>query len=285
MKLALHGALLASVVMQASVVGAQATSSISGRVLRAGSDAGIPSAEVTLTPRAGRTVTDANGGFRLDPVPDGHYTLHVRRIGFAPESLGVDLPLAEATPVIIALREVAQPLDTVPVTGRDELLARGKLAGFYERKRMGMGRFLEEKDLEKFLTRRLADIIVARMPGTRAVRGRGLDAFISTFRMAPRALVGGGAAATASGSAVPGSAFSSRAPRPTQCYPNVYLDGVVVYSSGSEMTPGVGDLRFNVNSIDPGQVSAIEFYAGAAQMPAQYNRTGSACGALLIWTK
>jgi hypothetical protein len=58
-----------------------------------------------------------------------------------------------------------------------------------------------------------------------------------------------------------------------------------VYSSGMEMNRDAGDVRFDVNSIDPAQVSAIEFYAGAAQMPAQYNRTGSACGALLIWTK
>ncbi|MEW5918356.1 MAG: hypothetical protein AB1762_18280, partial [Gemmatimonadota bacterium] len=61
------------------------------------------------------------------------------------------------------------------------------------------------------------------------------------------------------------------------------------YSSGSEdmLPPGMsGDaVLFDVNSINPTHVAAIEFYAGAAQMPAQYNRTGSACGALLIWTK
>jgi hypothetical protein len=273
--------LIAAVVAAATIAEGQQTSSLSGRVVRAGSDVGIPGAEITISSRSSRVISDGNGVFAFESLPPGRYSLHVRRLGFHPESVAVELPLLEHAAVTIALSEVAQPLDTVPVTGRDELLARGKLSGFYERKRIGMGRFLEEKDIEKMLTRRLADIIVARMPGTRAVRGRGLEAFISTFRMAPRPLVGGPAAA--SGSAPPGGAFSSRAPRPTQCYPDVYLDGVVVYSSGSEMD--VGDVRFNVNSIDPALVSAIEFYSGAAQMPAQYNRTGSACGALLIWTK
>jgi hypothetical protein len=267
--------------MHAAAVGAQATSVISGRVVRAGSSAGIPGAQVTLVPRDIRVVTDANGDFQFERVPDGRHTIHVRRLGFGPESLSVDVPSAELTLVIIGLREVPQPLDTVPVTGRDELLARGKLAGFYERKRMGTGRFLETKDIEKMLTRRLADIMVARLPGTRAVRGRGTAAYISTIRMAPHALVG--APSTPGGA--PAGAMSSRAPRPTQCYPDVYLDGAIVYTSGLEMDRDAGDVRFDVNLIDPAQVSAIEYYAGAAQMPAQFNRTGSACGALLIWTK
>jgi hypothetical protein len=268
--------LVAAVVLNAATAGAQ-TSALAGRVVRAGSMAPIVGAEVTLMPRGVHAVTDAAGEFRFDAVPAGYVMIHVRRIGFEPDSLGVQLPLAAA--IDIELRETVQELDTVSVSGREDVLARGKLAGFYERKQFGIGRFLEEKDIEKMLTRRLADIIVARIPGTRAVRSAkgGLAAYISTFRMAPRPLVG------AAGSS--GGAISSRAPRPTQCYPDVYLDGVVVYSSGLEMEQDVGDVRFDVNSIDPAQVSAVEFYGGSAQMPAQYNRTGSACGALLIWTK
>ncbi len=261
--------------MHGAAVGAQATSTVVGRVVRAGSSAGVPDAGVTLAPRAARVATDASGEFRFESVAHGRHTIHVRRLGFRPESLAIDVPVVTGTGLTIELRESAQPLDTVAVTGRDELLARGKLAGFYERKKFGIGRFLEEKDIEKFLTRRLGDIIVARMPGTRTVRGTsgGMAAYIATVRMAPEPLI----------SAMKG------AMRPPPCSPDVYLDGVAVYSSGSERNhpPGtpIGVVLFDVNSIDPAHVSAIEFYAGAAQMPAQYNRTGSACGALLIWTK
>ncbi|MGQ0642898.1 MAG: carboxypeptidase regulatory-like domain-containing protein [Gemmatimonadaceae bacterium] len=140
--------LLTSLVANVSSLGAQETSTVAGRVVRAGSSVGIPGAEVTLAQRHSRAVTDANGEYRFDGIPDGRYTMHVRRLGFQPESLGVELPLATGTDLTIALRESAQPLDTVAVSGRDELLARGKLAGFYDRKKMGMGRFLEEKDIE-----------------------------------------------------------------------------------------------------------------------------------------
>lgn len=271
----LRALLLAGVVMHGSIVAAQApTSVLAGRVFRAGTLTPIPGTEVRLAPGPQRGVTDASGVFRFERVTPGRYFVVVRRLGFVPDSLAFDVPLARGAFAIVPLREAAQPLDTVSVTGRDELLARGKLAGFYERRKFGMGRFLEEKDIEKFLTRRLADIIVARMPGTRAVRSAkgGMAAYIATVRMAPEPLI----------SAMKG------AMRPPPCYPDIYLDGTAVYSSGLERSrPGqpADEVLFDVNSIDPAHVSAIEFYGGPAQMPAQYNRTGSACGALLIWTK
>lgn len=272
--------LVACIVMHAVSASAQNTA-LAGRVIRAGSTVPIAGAEVVLTPRGTRVLTDAKGEFRFDVLTTGYVMVHVRRIGFAPDSLGVQLPAS--APFDIELRETVQNLDTVSVSGREDVLARGKLAGFYERKNFGIGRFLEEKDIEKMLTRRLGDIIVAKFPGTRTVRSGkgGLAAYIATVRMMPHALVGG---SSASGSPPGGGAFSTGTPRPRTCYADVYLDGVVVYSSGSEDYAG-SDTRFDINSIDPAQISAIEFYAGAAQMPAQYNRTGSACGALLLWTK
>jgi len=259
--------------MHATTASAQ-TSALAGRVLRAGSNAPIAGAEVVLLPRGTQAVTDAKGQFRFDALPSGYVMIHVRRIGFAPDSLGVQLPLS--APIDVELRETVQQLDTVSVSTRENVLPRGKLAGFYERKRFGIGRFVEQRDMENMLTRRLADIIVAKMPGTRAVRSSrgGMAAYIATVRMAPEAIT----------SAMKG------ATRPPPCYPDIYLDGVAVYSSGSErnLPAGAKDseiVLFDVNTIDPAQVSAIEFYGGAAQMPAQYNRTGSACGALLIWTK
>ena len=265
--------LVASAALNAATASAQ-PSSLAGRVLHAGSNAPIAGAEVVLLPRGARAVTDAKGEFRFDAPPSGYVMIHVRRIGFVPDSLDIQLPLS--APIDIELRETVQKLDTVSVSGREDVLARGKLAGFYERKKFGIGRFVEEKEIESMLTRRLADIIVAKMPGTRSVRSTrgGMAAYIATVRMAPEPIT----------SAMKG------ATRPPPCYPDIYVDGVAVYSSGSErnLPAGARDAEivlFDINSINPAHVSAIEFYGGAAQMPAQYNRTGSACGALLIWTK
>jgi hypothetical protein len=32
-------------------------------------------------------------------------------------------------------------------------------------------------------------------------------------------------------------------------------------------------------------VAAMEFYNGPSQVPPEFNRTGSACGVIVIWTK
>ncbi|MBK9977878.1 MAG: hypothetical protein IPP20_08100 [Gemmatimonadetes bacterium] len=41
----------------------------------------------------------------------------------------------------------------------------------------------------------------------------------------------------------------------------------------------------DVNSIPPEQIESIEAYAGASQVPAQFNRTSGGCGVLVIWTR
>ena len=33
------------------------------------------------------------------------------------------------------------------------------------------------------------------------------------------------------------------------------------------------------------QFAAIEFYGGAASAPVPYNKTGSSCGVMLLWTR
>ncbi|HJU74565.1 MAG TPA: carboxypeptidase regulatory-like domain-containing protein [Gemmatimonadaceae bacterium] len=266
--------LAAAIVLHGSIAAAQETTTLTGRILRAGSGAGLPNAEITVTPPNVRAVTDADGEFRIEGLKTGRVVIQVRRLGFAPESVTVELPLAGA--IEIDLRETGQPLDTVSVKGEAAAASTGgKLAGFYERKREGHGRFLEAKDIEKMLTRRLGDIIVARIPGTQTVRGLkgGMAAYIASTRM---------------GSEQVSSALKG-ALRPPRCYPDVYLDGVVVYASGSErnLPAGTPDdvVLFDVNSLDPAELAALEFYGGPAQTPAQYNKTGSACGVLLIWTK
>lgn len=269
---------LACVVTQSPLLWAQATSSVAGRVVRAGAGTAIPGVEVVLSPHASRALTDASGEFRFDGVQTGRVVIHVRRLGFVPDSVTVELPLA--APVVIPLRESVQPLDTVSVTGREDVLVRGKLAGFYERKRYGFGTHLEARDLEKMLMRRLSEILIARVPGVRAAR-RGSATYIATQRLAPHSLVG-----ETNPSAGTGAINSARRPRITTCYPDVYLDGAVVYSSTMEMhAPRADHVLFDINSVEPAHVAAIEFYGGPAQMPAEFNKTGSACGALLIWTK
>jgi hypothetical protein len=64
------------------------------------------------------------------------------------------------------------------------------------------------------------------------------------------------------------------------CFLDVYLDGAMVFDS---RTPEHG--LFDVNTVPPDHIAGIEVYTSAAQIPAQYNRTGSGCGVMLIWTR
>jgi hypothetical protein len=65
----------------------------------------------------------------------------------------------------------------------------------------------------------------------------------------------------------------------TACYAQVYIDGTLINGARSPTEP------FDLNEINPQSIEAMEFYAGAAQTPMKYSRSGSGCGVLVIWTR
>jgi hypothetical protein len=42
---------------------------------------------------------------------------------------------------------------------------------------------------------------------------------------------------------------------------------------------------FNLNSISPSEIQAIEVYSVPSQIPPQYNKTSGGCGVMLVWTR
>jgi hypothetical protein len=54
----------------------------------------------------------------------------------------------------------------------------------------------------------------------------------------------------------------------------VYLDGILVNKDDRDLEKMRTD-----------QFGGIEAYMGAATIPTLYNKTGSACGVLLFWTR
>ena len=250
---------------------AQDGATLSGRVVHKTSQAGIPNAEVLLAPHSLRLVTDSAGYFQFDRVNPGTVSLLVRRLGFSPESASFEVRPADQLDLLIQLEQAAQQLDTVSIAGREEdLLLRGKLAGFYERKRFGIGRFIDGEILDKEQHRPLGSIIEPRTPGTKLIRSHlGSMAWLATTRR--------------SGAMFQGSVIDeydrNRGADPRACYPDVYLDGAIVYSFGSRAS------LFDINGIPAGNVAAIEVYVGPSRIPTQYNKTSSVCGVVLIWTK
>jgi hypothetical protein len=66
---------------------------------------------------------------------------------------------------------------------------------------------------------------------------------------------------------------------PPACYLTIYVDGLRLWTWGQ---PEIPDLDHLLNVID---IEGIEIYRGPSETPIAYQTTGSACGALLLWTR
>jgi Carboxypeptidase regulatory-like domain/TonB-dependent Receptor Plug Domain len=239
---------------------------VRGVVLDLATQAAIGDAEVIIDGGAASTRTTAAGAFAFRVSGGGPHVLTIRRPGF--RSLTTEAP-ATADVVEYALERVPTMLEEVAV--RDSAvdpLARGKLNDFYQRRKMGIGTFLLRGVFDDARSPRVAEILSRHVPGLRVVPSPcGLQSFVATTRFS-------GSLSRTSQAQVCGRALS-----PAICLVNVLLDGVMVYNG----TPG--QAPFDVNSLQPGDISAIEYYGGPSRVPVGLNATSGACGLIGIWTR
>ena len=206
-----------------------AQSTFTGRVL---SDSGVPlvGAEVVIAKLLKGERTNATGEFRLTGLPAGYHVVGIRMPGYAP--VGDTVEVAEAGEVRreYRLTKITTTLPEVPVTV--SLLDR-KLVEFHERRKtLGAGRFLDSAEFANSRGTKVSDRL-AKLPGLLIQRGdsrqgRGSEMFVTNSRQRS--------------AGEPGST--------SMCRSLVWLDGV---NLGTE---------FNVNSLDPSIIAAVEWYAG-----------------------
>lgn len=139
---------------------------------------------------------------------------------------------------------------TLPLVPVTATLLDRKLSEFHSRRKFGMGRFLDSAEFANAHGILTADKL-KRLPGLMVLRGRFSEATVTSTRSLAR--VGG------------------------RCTAMVWLDGV-------NLGPG-----YNVNQLHPGEIAAVEWYAGEATVPVQFSgpRRGQqpACGVLVIWLR
>jgi len=254
-------ALLAVSFVAAGLAGRAGSASgqaVSGRVLDVVTDSAIVLARVRLLDSAGvalsYTVSGNEGWFLLAAPGPGRYYLHAES-GFYKERLDGPLVLAAGDTALISYHLEPDPagLDPIIVEARSRRIALQR-AGFYERERTGLGRFLTREKIEARSARYITDLFAA-MPGVTLVRGQfGRREVI--FRSGLRFATGGVEA----------------------CYPRVFIDGMMRALGGSTPT-GLDDL------LRPDEVEAVEVYRGAAEIPGQYGGSMAGCGVILIWTR
>jgi Carboxypeptidase regulatory-like domain len=258
-----------------AALAAQAT--LRGRVVADSARAPVVGAQVTVVRGEPLASTDSTGRFRLAGLRQGDVLVVVRALGFRAETTLVELDVDEFEMRDIRLTRQAQELAGVTVAGEKARSLADRLSGFDERRKMGIGTFIDRQMLEKFANRRTADVLQATAPGTSLKHGTGLKAWVATGRdqtSGHGAFQGGGCLTLLD------RADCQAGARPA-CYMDVYLDGALVYNSGNRDKAPL----FDINSVAPESIESLEVYAGASQVPAMYSRTGSNCGVLLIWTR
>lgn len=251
---------LAIVVTIGFPIGAASQGSIAGRVLSDSTRAPIAAAELIIAGATARAVTDSAGRFVLRDIPGGRRFLVTRALGFRPETSLVELFDDESVSREVFLRRRISTLGEVSVRDSSPSFMPAKLREFTERRRASVGgHFLDSTVIAKWESRKTGDLL-STVPGVDLKRG--------------------GSAAYVTGSRAPQSLRAGGESRPVPCFMDVYIDGALVYSNAMPQMP-----LFDVNSIGPNHIAAIEVYSSPANTPARYNRTSKGCGVVLIWTK
>jgi len=231
-------------------------------------------------------MSNERGAFRIADIPPGSQQVRVRRLGFG----AMDTALVFAGGQILDRRIVlsqAVALDSVVIK------AEARIASFDEHRKIGLGQFLTREDLAKVEGRRLSDVLNT-MPGVRILPGKANHAWVSSTRRTRT--VGNTPSTNPGNNALPDPADSAMGAPAAQCYALVYLDNLLVFNGHRRIERGTDPLSrgkqvmrfdplFDINSMAPEQIEAIEFYASPAETPARYSTAFSDCGVIVIHTR
>lgn len=249
------------------VVDPEATgvASFSGRVIGADSAAApVTEAEVSI-PAIGRvTRTDARGAFRLADIPEGTHRVTVRRLGYSPFDGELTFTANEDEERQVALSRITV-IDSVVIRAN---LPDPRLSSFEEHRKLGLGHFWDREALEKLGGVSTAGVL-ATTPGLGVMSGRGSHAWVLSKR-APPSLGGTNVYS-------PTTAERNMGMR-KGCFSQVYIDGLL-------QNPGSPTVPFDLASISPDRIAAMEYYSGPATTPVRYTGLNSACGVLVIWLR
>lgn len=133
------GSMLALLTL-ASAVAQSDSSSIMGQVTSRISGTPVPLAVVEVMGGRAQALTDSGGRFRLAGLAAGTHVIRIRRVGFVPLEVEVDVARGEAMSIpgfLLRLDALAVRVDSVVVTAEGERFVPSLVGqGFYERRRI-----------------------------------------------------------------------------------------------------------------------------------------------------
>lgn len=241
-----------------------------GRVVDSIADP-IAGADVSIPPLHITAKTDVWGRFHLIGVPAGYHLVHVRKIGYGPVNVGIQMPRdTSLTPVELAagavqLRTVVTR--TVGLFGKPARLAYTmKYDAFYERRMYSSagGLFYTHEDVDRMDVQTFMDVL-RRIPHLQLWDNSGNV----QFRF-PRCGMGGtliewnGLRIWPTGSQAMGGGGAH------------YATTLDVNSN-----PGPGPFD-NVRDMPAAEIEGIEVYPSSSSLPVE--AMGNACAAMFVWT-
>jgi hypothetical protein len=244
-----------------------------GLVVTDSTAAPISLAEVALPDIGKVATTDERGTFRIDGISAGTHRVVIRRIGFGPAETQVSF----GTNQVVERRVVLGRAVTLePVTVTSKALER-RMAEFDENRRLGLGHFYTRAELAKLEGRRMSEALY-QLPGLGIVPGTGSQGWVMGRRaIAPCPDPSDVACMRQSGIYIPEGHEARMGMKPS-CYAQVYVDDLL-------MNPTSPTEPFDVNTLSPERIEAIEWYAGPSQTPLKYSKWNSKCGVLILWTR
>lgn|GEM_PF-364944 len=230
---------------------------LSGRVLAAANGSPLPGALVSIA-NGPQTRTDTRGEWTINDAPTGTRTLEVRAVGHYPVRQTVDI-VEGAPPLRLTLSTFQAVLDTMRV--RASTAVNPDMAGFEQRRRSGLGRFLTLRDIETRLVFETSEVF-------RSVSG----VYVDTDH--------------------PEETIQMRGITADRCKPDIYINGHVIsgstglQSDGSQRNNNIGGLTAaELNSfVRTKDILGVEVYA-SGQAPAQFMGGMTGCGSIVFWTK
>lgn len=225
--------------------------SLSGTVFLDTTSKTIANAEIVF-PKLNRTArSDSAGNFRISDLPAGSHDIVVRMVGYEPFNAIMTFRAAQKVEADFMLRPQVATLDKVNVTAEVDKRFGIRLHDFYDRKRFGMCKFLTSDVFEKADGQAMSAVIRRHIAGI-GFTGKGTEQVPVTSRG-------------------------------KTCPVQIIMNGVTAFNGR------VGQLPFDINSINTNNVIGFEFYT-VATTPMEFAGTGgqsggAACGTIVIWTK
>lgn len=236
---------------------------VMGRVLDAESRAPLQYVVVDIPDQDRRAETDASGNFRIEGLSPQLVTVRLRQIGYPVVERSLNLFAGREARVEYVLAKAPPRLADIIVTAKRSPMNL-LMAGFEDRKRLGVGKFYGEEELARHRERRVQDVL-RDASGVQFIRGRAGEYQLASNRTA----MGLG------NNRINGA-----------CFLQVVIDGLIVWSpeTGSERSTSFGPPDI-ANLVAVSELVGIEVYSGLAGVPAMYRRQGNSCGVVLFWTR